>query len=57
METTVCEIDAAGNEKSATTFVERGEQSEMCYTDDQLHKYLKDEVGDMYAAWDEADLR
>lgn len=33
-------------------------QSDLQYfVDDELHKKLKDEVVDMYAAWDEADLR
>lgn len=27
------------------------------FVDEELHKQLKNEVGDMYSAWDEADQR
>lgn len=32
-------------------------QSDDLHVDHELHKQLKNEVGDMYSAWDEADLR
>ncbi len=32
-------------------------QFDMNFVDEELHKQLKNEVGDMYSAWDEADQR
>lgn len=30
---------------------------EECFVDEEMHTQLKDEVGDMYSAWDDADQR
>lgn len=32
-------------------------QFDINFVDEELHKQLKNEVGDMYSAWDEADQR
>lgn len=46
---------------SGTTTISRqidtSVQSDDLHVDHELHKQLKNEVGDMYSAWDEADLR
>ena len=39
------------------TLTEKGAQFEEYFVDAELHKQLKEEVGDMYSIWDEADQR
>lgn len=34
-----------------------GAQFDINFVDEELHKQLKNEVGDMYSTWDEADQR
>lgn len=42
---------------TTTTAVETAVQFDGNFVDHELHKQLKNEVGDMYCAWDEADQR
>lgn len=42
---------------TSSSSVETAVQFDGNYVDHELHKQLKNEVGDMYCAWDEADQR
>lgn len=62
---TVASAQAAQDASQATSThisantrqVDTSVQSDDLHVDHELHKQLKNEVGDMYSAWDEADLR
>lgn len=48
--------DTKSSVKTSRT-VDTSVQIDDLHVDHELHKQLKNEVGDMYSAWDEADLR
>lgn len=48
---------SAATTKSTVSATEINTQYDSTFVDQELHKQLKNEVGEMYCAWDEADQR
>lgn len=54
---TIITSNASTTTKSTVSATEINTQYDSTFVDQELHKQLKNEVGDMYCAWDEADQR
>lgn len=54
---TIITSNASPSTKSTISATEINTQYDSTFVDQELHKQLKNEVGEMYSAWDEADQR
>lgn len=54
---TIITSNASTTTKSTISATEINTQYDSNFVDQELHKQLKNEVGEIYCAWDEADQR
>lgn len=57
VDTIITNNASAATTKSTVSATEINTQYDSTFVDQELHKQLKNEVGEMYCAWDEADQR